>query len=456
MPAWAGFAYVPFVIDVFSRAIIGWRVSRSLRNDLALDALEQALAARPHGDDLMRHSDRGPMRAPTTDPVQVSAAHRRAPAARDRVGRPEGVHRAGLRHRWGEIRYPHLRRRAINGSMSDALVLAGAVAKGAFTAGVLSVLSEPETKVRFGVNITRIVGSSSGALNGVYYAAAIRAGAEAFAGQRLAQLWLDDATIRGAFDFSVRDLVSGLGLSSDKRVLELLRAHIRPNRGRHPIELRVVVTNATGTPIPVDGGLATTFEHVVDVAGSDFDTDDALERVFVAVAASVALPGVYAPVPIELAGRRVQGVDGGIVDDAPLGHALHGAPDVERIFVCVPFPRIRTEPQDLHGLSLAWHVFDLLVQERLIRDLQRVWRSNRILAQLPSLVASPDERAALLEALGWTGRRPIQIVEVRPESDLPGNVFSGFTSLELRQRYVQAGVEAARRTLCTLIPAQSA
>jgi len=56
---WAGFAYVAFVIDVFSRFIVGWRVSRSLRTDLALDALEQALHARPTTEDLVHHSDRG-------------------------------------------------------------------------------------------------------------------------------------------------------------------------------------------------------------------------------------------------------------------------------------------------------------------------------------------------------------------------------------------------------------
>jgi putative transposase len=56
---WAGFVYVAFVIDVFSRAIVGWRVSKSLRSDLALDALEQALHARPHDDELVHHSDRG-------------------------------------------------------------------------------------------------------------------------------------------------------------------------------------------------------------------------------------------------------------------------------------------------------------------------------------------------------------------------------------------------------------
>ncbi len=56
---WAGFVYVAFVIDVFSRMIVGWRVSRSLRSDLALDALEQALYARPVGGGLVHHSDRG-------------------------------------------------------------------------------------------------------------------------------------------------------------------------------------------------------------------------------------------------------------------------------------------------------------------------------------------------------------------------------------------------------------
>jgi putative transposase len=56
---WAGFVYVAFVVDVFSRAIVGWRVSSSLRTDLALDALEQALHARRGTEGLVHHSDRG-------------------------------------------------------------------------------------------------------------------------------------------------------------------------------------------------------------------------------------------------------------------------------------------------------------------------------------------------------------------------------------------------------------
>ena len=56
---WSGFVYSAFVIDAYSRKIVGWRVSRSLRSDLALDALEQALYARRGANGLVHHSDRG-------------------------------------------------------------------------------------------------------------------------------------------------------------------------------------------------------------------------------------------------------------------------------------------------------------------------------------------------------------------------------------------------------------
>ena len=55
-----GFVYVAFVIDVFARYIVGWRVSRSMHTEFVLDALEQALWARqPQRDALIHHSDRG-------------------------------------------------------------------------------------------------------------------------------------------------------------------------------------------------------------------------------------------------------------------------------------------------------------------------------------------------------------------------------------------------------------
>lgn len=56
---WSGFVYTSFIIDAYSRAIVGWRSSRSLRADLALDALEMAIWARRDLGELIHHSDRG-------------------------------------------------------------------------------------------------------------------------------------------------------------------------------------------------------------------------------------------------------------------------------------------------------------------------------------------------------------------------------------------------------------
>ncbi|MBB2830594.1 UNVERIFIED_ORG: transposase InsO family protein [Rhizobium esperanzae] len=58
---WQGFVYVAFVIDVFARRIVGWRVSRTAHARFVLHALEQVLHERRpvHGDGLIHHSDRG-------------------------------------------------------------------------------------------------------------------------------------------------------------------------------------------------------------------------------------------------------------------------------------------------------------------------------------------------------------------------------------------------------------
>jgi len=58
---WRGFVYVAFVIDVFVRRIVGWRASSSLRSELVLEALDQALYDRPVYESarLIQHSDRG-------------------------------------------------------------------------------------------------------------------------------------------------------------------------------------------------------------------------------------------------------------------------------------------------------------------------------------------------------------------------------------------------------------
>ncbi len=75
---WSGFVYVAFIIDAFSRFIVGWQAARTLRTDLALDALEMAIWQRHGGlDGLVHHSNRG-------SPIPVDPLHR---TPRPRPGR---------------------------------------------------------------------------------------------------------------------------------------------------------------------------------------------------------------------------------------------------------------------------------------------------------------------------------------------------------------------------------
>ena len=82
---WRGFVYVAFVIDVFARRIVGWRVSASLRTDFVLEALEQAIYDRRGAG-----VDTGaPQRS--WGPVPVDALHRTTRRGRDRsLGRQPG------------------------------------------------------------------------------------------------------------------------------------------------------------------------------------------------------------------------------------------------------------------------------------------------------------------------------------------------------------------------------
>lgn len=57
--SWQGLIWVAFITDVYSRKIVGWRVTKSPDSALAIDALEQAVHAREVGEGLIHHSDRG-------------------------------------------------------------------------------------------------------------------------------------------------------------------------------------------------------------------------------------------------------------------------------------------------------------------------------------------------------------------------------------------------------------
>jgi predicted acylesterase/phospholipase RssA len=297
------------------------------------------------------------------------------------------------------------------------------------------------------MDVQRVVGVSSGALNAVYYANAIRTDTEDRAGERLAELWIEHATVHDAVDLNVHDLFAERGISDASKLVALLRRYVPPSPTVREIDLQLVVTNADGEPSEVAGVPTTTFEHVVKLTARDFTSTSSIERVYAAVAASAALPVLFAPAPLQLGTREVQALDGGLLDDAPIGLALRDAPEVSRVFVIAPFPLVQREQADLHGRAIVSHVFDMLVRERLFRDARAVARMNRALEQLERVLPDPSQRAAVIEAIGWTNRRRVCIVDVRPSDELPGDALSGLWSRELRETYVRAGMDAAELAL---------
>ncbi len=169
---------------------------------------------------------------------------------------------------------------------------------------------------------------------------------------------------------------------------------------------------------------------------------------FQVVSASCAFPGAFLPVTLdEPGGKRVRYYDGGLTDNSPIKHALD-EPSVTRVFVIAPYPSVFEETsQDRHGFALVEHLTDILVNERLYRDLKEAREVNHALHALAAALPDPSQHTAALRALGWTGRRPIEIVELRPRVALSGTAFDGLFSSSLREEYIQAGRAAAARWL---------
>ncbi len=327
--------------------------------------------------------------------------------------------------------------------MSDALVLAGGVAKGAFGAGACAVLfNELPCLV-----VTRVVATSAGALNAAFMTPAICAGSAGEAAYDLETLWLDHARFGDVFRPSLAGLTKLDGFSSSVKVRELLARFVRPEAPHHPVELRVVVTGVAGRTVVEDGRAASTFERVLRFDGDSFDDAKALEPMLDAVTASAAFPGAFRPVGLHVDGELVSCLDGGLVDNAPIKHAID-ANDVDRIFIVTPSPALAyPEPADGHGVGLLAHLVEILVSERLYRDVREARSVNRALVALEARFGDGAALEDALTALGWTGRRRLELVEIRPDLPLEGGAFDGFFDRALRQRYIRAGELAARAAL---------
>jgi NTE family protein len=332
-------------------------------------------------------------------------------------------------------------------SRSIAVVLAGAVAQGAFEAGVIRALAEAE------VEIVRIVAASAGALNAVVLARAVCDGDLLAGAATLEDLWRNHAGWREVFRVDLRHLLRRDGVSDQDGLLNLLREHVTPVDLAAPgeVRLRLIVAPLAGRDGKIGDDDATTFEAQVDFDETAFGSRDGLERVFRVATASAAFPIVFAPVELEDLGPCV---DGGAVNNTPLRSALDPAmgPAVDAVVVIATSVEHRTvAPGDLHGLGLVGHLAEVLIGERLYRDLREAAQVNAGLRGLAHQLASGSltakQHADVLDAIGWAGRRAVELVRIRPTVQLEGNAFSGFVDDTLRGAQYDAGRERGRAVL---------
>ena len=320
---------------------------------------------------------------------------------------------------------------------ATAVVLAGGVAKGAFEAGALDALIER------GVRLSQVVGASSGALNATLLAAGIRAGRARDATRRLVELWRDDARWMRFLHVSLRDLFARTGVSDSKDILQLLREEVPriATAAVSPVRLRIVVAALQGVADALDGQPSTKFEAVLAFADGDFDADAEAtrERIYNAAAASSAFPLLFHPVDVPSLGPCC---DGGAVNNTPIQLATQEG--IDEVIVISPYPAEFGAAPALHGVELVSRLVDILIQERVHRDLREAHETNDAIARLRALADDGTLSAAQLDAvLRAFGAKPLRIIAIRPAAELPGNAFAGFLRRDLREQYIAAGRAAA-------------
>jgi NTE family protein len=328
---------------------------------------------------------------------------------------------------------------------ATALVLSGAVAKGAFEAGVTRVLADR------GIAPERFVGTSAGALNAAVLAAGAAAGDFARAAARLERLWLEQASL---WTFLAPELNLGLGLSSTRRVAALVERELEALVGRtnessaatRRVTLTLVTTSLAGVVDPRSHELTHEDEYVF--TQRDLTTERGRRRIAEIAAASAAFPFLFVP-PRVPDGR--QHVDGGVVNNTPIGYAVDDQARKNTIIVVSAEPNAPRAPATLRGLPLLVHLGEILIDERIGRDLAVAESRNkkrRVL--LDALRGKVDDAEAIADRIGL---RQLEVVTVRPTVALPGGAFRGFFSKATRADHIDRGKKAAGCAFAAPLPA---
>lgn len=328
-----------------------------------------------------------------------------------------------------------------------ALILTGAVTRGAFEAGVLAVLAQR------GIVVRQILAASSGALNGTAYAAGVRAHRETVLADRLVTMWSNKGDLCSVLDVRLGALLRGRGLSDQRKLLALLRSEVEPceSADPRPICLHILVAPLRGIEATIGPLPATTYTSAVTFRDEDFDTRDRLEEVFTAATASAAFPGIFTPVEVPGLGPCV---DGGLLDGTPLreARAFSLETQVDTLLMIAPTPTRASGARREHtGLGLLGHLIDMIFTERAYQDIGDIEWTNTALRGLASLARERGwgaaEIADIKSAMGLDDRKVMQFATIRPLVPLPGGIFSGFLSKETRRQYVQIGMARATEVL---------
>jgi predicted acylesterase/phospholipase RssA len=342
-------------------------------------------------------------------------------------------------------------------------VLSGAGAKGAYHAGVLSRFTH--------VPITRIAGTSAGALNALVYAAGLATGRLELAVHKMKQLWVDDGSWRNTLSFSPRGVLCRQGLSTDEKISKLLFDAVEdilesdepvltaPNPD---LEFRIVATDLEGFRQP-DG--VTTHERGFVFHGRDFEVTEKVYAMVRRAAASAAFPGLFTPVKISPAVNEERPrpyLDGGLCDNAPLSYVLEDDA-ISQVYV-VTSSAGNPEPDKAvsRGTGMVADIVDILVNERLSRDIESTRKMNRRLGAVRAALAGPSkvepgpyssdsggehDAAVASRVLKALDLRHVEVVKVCPNVELVGNVLSGLFDKRLRRSYYEAGQRDAELAL---------
>jgi NTE family protein len=321
-----------------------------------------------------------------------------------------------------------------------ALVLAGAVSKGAFGVGAVSAIAPR------GLPIRQIAATSSGALTAAVIGAGAATGQVEVAAKIARETWLEHGAWGDIQHVSLGDWFHVRGVLDTSRLIALVREGIQrvvESWSGVLTPAHVTFVTASLNPLPDAKGPLPTYEWAIAFDAADFVNPDRWNDIATAAAASATFPGVFAPTLI--AGTPC--IDGGAVNNAPISYVVTD-PTIGRVIVITSEAGNVQAMSQFGGPDLVSKVADIVINERVSNDIAVAHKTNdrldRVVAALRSTHASPETIAAVIDALGW---RKLELTLIRPDQELSGNTFSGFFDRTRRQEYIEAGERAAVRAL---------